>query len=131
MNYNIPNLLSSSSKTDHRTSQTFPQNWTELRTLPQILTKISFIIPNWTSNSSNPSKSCTPSWWSYQIRFFDTIQNSTGRGSIEPKQNFFPRWDFSFQIMLLVWSQLFVYKTPFDLWHRNRWWHRKTMLVKT
>ena len=25
----------------------------------------------------------TPGWWSYQIRFFDTIQNSTGRGSID------------------------------------------------
>ena len=35
----------------------------------------------------------TPSWRSYQIRFFDTIQNSTGRGLIEPKQNFFTLWE--------------------------------------
>ena len=30
----------------------------------------------------------TPPWLSYQIRFWDPIQNSTGRGSIEPKQDF-------------------------------------------
>ena len=29
----------------------------------------------------------TPPWPSNQIRFFDPIQNPTGRGSIEPKQN--------------------------------------------
>ena len=28
-------------------------------------------------------------------------------------------------------GQLFVYKTPFGLWFRNHWWHRKTMLAKT
>ena len=38
---------------------------------------------------------------------------------------------FSVQEIPLVWSQLFVYKTPFDLWLRNRSWHRKTMIAKT
>ena len=61
----------------------------------------------------------TPGWPSYQIRFFDPDRNI----SVEAPGNLYNAWKpmgkFLASIATSV-SQLFVYKTPFDLWLRNR-----------
>ena len=56
---------------------------------------------------------------------FINKKDSFGYGDFDSKLG------FSVQEIPQVWSQLFVYKIPFDLWLRNHWWHRKSMLAKT
>ena len=56
---------------------------------------------------------------------FINKKDSFGYGDFDSKLG------FSVQEIPQVWSQLFVYKIPFDLWFRNHSWHRKNMLTKT
>ena len=61
----------------------------------------------------------TPGWLSYQIRFFDSNRNI----SVGAPGNLYNAWkpmEKFLAITPLSVSQLFVYKTPFDLWLRNR-----------
>ena len=78
-----------------------------------------------------PSKNIsTPGWWSYQPQISEAEANILTEAQFNLNNAWEPMALVIFPIAILL-SQLFVYKTLFDLWLRNRWWHRKTMLAKT
>ena len=60
----------------------------------------------------------TPPWPSYQIRFFDSERDILAEAQVSLKNDWEPMEEF-LAITPLSVSQLFVYKTPFDLWLRN------------
>ena len=72
----------------------------------------------------------TPGWWSYQPQISKDAKNI----SAEAPGNLYNAWKLMGKFLAssaISVSQLFVYKTPFDLWLRNRWRHRKPTLAKT
>ena len=60
----------------------------------------------------------TPPWPSYQIRFFSPETNILAEAQVSLKNAWKPMGKFLASSAIIV-SQLFVYKTPFDLWLRN------------
>ena len=70
----------------------------------------------------------TPGWWSDQPQNNCPERNIVGRGTRSPKNAFL----FSGQFVsrnATQYKSADCLKTPFDLWHLNNSWYRKTMLA--